>query len=415
MLLSYLSFFTFSIFFILGIRELILDPKTELNLTFFMVSITAGFWAFSYIFIYNENSKENVWFWYRASSFGWLGCNFAVFNYLCIFSNLKKVFPKILLTIRIILFLFMSYLIFIQLTGTLFVVDFITTPFGNAEKIDMTLPGYWLFSIYTISSVVISYILLIIGNRYNNSKRYVVQSRGLILVVTTSFIFIFVFNTLLPLNGKFHFPSIGVFFTNIFIIGVLYLIQKYRFMRLDYGLLKEEMIDTISDMLVIVSSEKKLIRANLAFKKIFNINDGITIDEFLNERHRLRESLRDMDDLKIEKKLKFIIFKNDENNEMIVNATLFPIFDGFGDYAGTIIHGRIMNEYEHIMNSFKITAQEKRIIFLIMEGLLNKEIAAKMQISEVTIKNYIYNIYKKTNVANRMELLRLFFPNESLN
>jgi DNA-binding NarL/FixJ family response regulator len=47
-----------------------------------------------------------------------------------------------------------------------------------------------------------------------------------------------------------------------------------------------------------------------------------------------------------------------------------------------------------------------------MQGLLNKEISTKMNITANTVKNYIYNIYQKTKVDNRVELLHLFFPKE---
>jgi len=36
------------------------------------------------------------------------------------------------------------------------------------------------------------------------------------------------------------------------------------------------------------------------------------------------------------------------------------------------------------MKYYKISPQEKRIILYLMEGLLNKEIALKMDISEIT-------------------------------
>ncbi|QXE18900.1 response regulator transcription factor [Clostridium sp. 001] len=40
-------------------------------------------------------------------------------------------------------------------------------------------------------------------------------------------------------------------------------------------------------------------------------------------------------------------------------------------------------------------------------GLSNKEIGNKLFISPNTVKNHVYNIYKKVNVKNKVELINL--------
>jgi DNA-binding CsgD family transcriptional regulator len=56
---------------------------------------------------------------------------------------------------------------------------------------------------------------------------------------------------------------------------------------------------------------------------------------------------------------------------------------------------------------YRITAREKEIILLMMEGAANKQIAEKLFISTATVRNHLHNIFEKTGVANRVELLRL--------
>lgn len=66
---------------------------------------------------------------------------------------------------------------------------------------------------------------------------------------------------------------------------------------------------------------------------------------------------------------------------------------------------------EEIFNTFikkyKITNKEKEIILLIKKGLLNKEIAFNLSISEGTVKIHIYNIFQKTGVNTRIDLINL--------
>lgn len=50
-----------------------------------------------------------------------------------------------------------------------------------------------------------------------------------------------------------------------------------------------------------------------------------------------------------------------------------------------------------------LTKREIEVLKLIAKGLLNKEIAIKLEISERTVKNHISNIFKKIGVADRTQ------------
>jgi DNA-binding CsgD family transcriptional regulator len=60
-----------------------------------------------------------------------------------------------------------------------------------------------------------------------------------------------------------------------------------------------------------------------------------------------------------------------------------------------------------VYKTFKITEREKEIIELICQGKSNREIEETLHISLQTVKNYIYNIFQKLNVRNRVELSNL--------
>jgi Response regulator containing a CheY-like receiver domain and an HTH DNA-binding domain len=54
-----------------------------------------------------------------------------------------------------------------------------------------------------------------------------------------------------------------------------------------------------------------------------------------------------------------------------------------------------------------LTNREKEIVDYIILGLSNKEIGEKLFISPNTVKNHVYNIYKKVNIKNKVELINL--------
>jgi DNA-binding NarL/FixJ family response regulator len=52
----------------------------------------------------------------------------------------------------------------------------------------------------------------------------------------------------------------------------------------------------------------------------------------------------------------------------------------------------------------RLTGRELQIVALVCEGLKNKQIAQQLGTKEQVVKNYLRNIYAKTNVSDRLEL-----------
>ena len=50
-----------------------------------------------------------------------------------------------------------------------------------------------------------------------------------------------------------------------------------------------------------------------------------------------------------------------------------------------------------------LTDREKDVLLLVTQGKSNKEIAQELVVSVVTVKGYIYSIFKKLNVKNRTQ------------
>jgi DNA-binding CsgD family transcriptional regulator len=57
--------------------------------------------------------------------------------------------------------------------------------------------------------------------------------------------------------------------------------------------------------------------------------------------------------------------------------------------------------------AYQITSREREVISLVMKGKNNREIAEALFISVQTVKNTIYNIFRKTRIKNRIQLLNL--------
>ncbi|MFC2151507.1 LuxR C-terminal-related transcriptional regulator [Bacteroidota bacterium] len=62
---------------------------------------------------------------------------------------------------------------------------------------------------------------------------------------------------------------------------------------------------------------------------------------------------------------------------------------------------------DELFSEFKISERESEIIELIIKGKSNKEIEQILFISFNTVKNHIYNIYKKLGVSSRSQLIHI--------
>ena len=61
----------------------------------------------------------------------------------------------------------------------------------------------------------------------------------------------------------------------------------------------------------------------------------------------------------------------------------------------------------HLLKIYGLTDREGEILEYIIIGKANKEISKLLFIQEGTVKNHLHNIYQKTNVSSRLELLSL--------
>lgn len=76
----------------------------------------------------------------------------------------------------------------------------------------------------------------------------------------------------------------------------------------------------------------------------------------------------------------------------------------FGEDIVTKIPTFMNNSVKTDLSTYDIHEKELEIITLVAEGLNNKEIAAKLFLSEGTVRNYISNILEKLNLRDRTQL-----------
>lgn len=77
-------------------------------------------------------------------------------------------------------------------------------------------------------------------------------------------------------------------------------------------------------------------------------------------------------------------------------------------YIQPVMARELVNEYKRIKSGAddpknQLTEREKEVLKLLSKGMLNKEIASALFISEKTVKNHISSIFRKLNVQDRTQ------------
>jgi DNA-binding NarL/FixJ family response regulator len=60
-----------------------------------------------------------------------------------------------------------------------------------------------------------------------------------------------------------------------------------------------------------------------------------------------------------------------------------------------------------------LTRREEEVVRLVADGLKNREIAQRLKVKEHSIRNYIYRIFEKLGVSNRIELTLYVFSHRN--
>ncbi|MDF1617425.1 response regulator [Petrocella sp. FN5] len=69
----------------------------------------------------------------------------------------------------------------------------------------------------------------------------------------------------------------------------------------------------------------------------------------------------------------------------------------------SLLFKKMNNDETGAAHNTRLTKREIEVLKLITEGLLNKEIAHRLCISEKTVKNHVSNIFKKIEVSDRTQ------------
>lgn len=88
----------------------------------------------------------------------------------------------------------------------------------------------------------------------------------------------------------------------------------------------------------------------------------------------------------------------------VLRQAIFSVYEGKPFAPASLLQQQFMMEQASEEEQAEpLTKREMEVLKLIAEGLYNKEIANRLEISEKTVKNHVSNIFRKIHVSDRTQ------------
>ena len=96
-----------------------------------------------------------------------------------------------------------------------------------------------------------------------------------------------------------------------------------------------------------------------------------------------------------------------QEKQLMILAKMKTMFKEVNEFAELVESDNFPNKPSEHITEFGISNQEERVVFYVLQGMRNKEIAGVLSINEDTVKKHLYSVYKKLHINSRIELVNL--------
>ena len=269
--------------------------------------------------------------------------------------------------------------------------------------------GFWFLyteiqtTIYNLASIILL-IIFYIKNKTNKSRIhfYILSGSGIILVILS-----WAADYFFGFRGS---QNIIPFWLLLWIGILLYTIKKYRFISISPEFISRDITENIEEGIVLLDPDLKIIFTNTTIRSLLNIKEGISIqlDDIVFEKHILYNELSKLiksSEISFRTRINFISM--DSGKKLPMDLKIKKVIDVYNDITGFLMITSRVKDIEQLKTLYKISQRELDVIFLLLIGRTNKNIANFLELSERTIETHIVNIYNKLGVNNRIELLNM--------
>jgi DNA-binding CsgD family transcriptional regulator len=382
-----------SMFF--GLQILKMDRRDVLRIVFFALCIIIALSSFVSSRIYAAADKETIALWERI--------NFLVVA-VCWAVNLNF---YILLTehsmgLRDYAFLYLPTIALVVADCSFghIVSDYVKS--GTRWKYVFS-PMYYAYIAYSLAYCVADMALVIRWAKNSKIRKHRLQARMIIGSTIPLWVICIIFDYVLTSIKTLFILPIGPFGRLIYICILWYSFIRYRFMVHPSSILLKDIAFKMEEIVFLIDRNARILVHN---GRIPGLEDGGGRESFLDlveETAAFADRAAELVQRKIDFSHLMLSYRID-GKKVATSTYLSSILDDFDDLVGILVISREDKNVKSFRERYRISERQMEIINLILAGLSNTEISAKLGIAKKTTETHIFNIYSKLGIDNKIEL-----------
>ncbi len=257
---SHILDFTGMIFLVMGTIMILLDRKSVLNRTFFMLNFCLALWSICTAFSTSSPDITGCVFWSKAAAVGYCFFPSTALHFFLIYSKNNKILKK--WWTYIILYLPAVILLVQALRQKLFVRDFFQNEYGWVVTTNSDSIWFWAFIFVVAVTGFINVLLSFSMIKKASSRIERKQAKAIFISTVISFSLGMIMINVTKVIYSVQIPDITVVTLLVWLIGILYSILKYRLMVLSPTVAAESILQTIIDSVILVDPNGVMIYLN---------------------------------------------------------------------------------------------------------------------------------------------------------
>lgn len=258
---SALQVFALTSYLYLGIYVIAINPRERLNRACAGVIFCMAIWSLEHIIrLWPGTSYLSARLWLQLGAVGWIGLPVAILRFTYIFTGRGS-------HITTVSFQALTAGPFIALWVAqwqwLIINELHLLPYGWTHSFSNSI---WSALFYAYYLMLIGRALVLLARYARASHRRVFQTLASMLfyIISTCLVFGFVTDIALPLFEIRSIPPLGPLVTLLWAAGLTYALVRYKFLTITPAMAANDILTTISDLLILCDLQGKIITVNHA-------------------------------------------------------------------------------------------------------------------------------------------------------
>ena len=280
-LVAQLSFLAAAAYLVVGGRVLWLDRRARANQLFALCCLCFAVWSGGLAFFVTADTKNEAWFWYRATAVGWTWPAAIVLHLLLTLTGAGARSPRTPWLVR------SAY----ALAGLLWVgaivgwspaEDLVRSEHWWSESLNAG-PLLWLYATFPLACAVGG---LWVVRRWGRRHRGRVEGRQASVVFAcgvVALVIATVTNLVLPLLEVRAVPPLAGISLLVWALGFYWATARYRLMAVTHAVAAQDVLDTVPDALLVVTPENRVDAANDAARALFGADEDPLVGRALED------------------------------------------------------------------------------------------------------------------------------------